>query len=90
MRELTMQELELVAGGNNGDSEDKWYHDAFDMLEDGLDAIGSLFGGWMGGYLDIFDPAIDAARDTGDLIDGRDEQIDQAIEDAVNGGGGGG
>lgn len=84
MRELTFEELELVAGGNNGDSEEErnWWNDAFDDLSDGLGALGDLFPGWVGDYLDMWGDGVGAFENTGDLINDEVQGYDQYLHEA--------
>lgn len=85
MRDLSTQEMELIAGGAGPDSA-TWYDKAFDWLEDGLDAIGSLFGGFIGVGSDIGGTGIDAGRDAAGTIDDYDDHYGDLIDQAESGG----
>jgi hypothetical protein len=87
MRELTQEELVLVAGGlmASSGSDDPWYYEAFDWLSTGLDWIGDIFGGWMDDYLDSFQDTIDEAQNTGDMMNCYDDWTDYAIDQQSNG-----
>lgn len=74
MRDLTVQEQELIAGGCDGCS-DTWYNEAFEWLETGMDWISDIFGG------SDYDDAINAGQDAGNIIDGYEEMYDQEMID---------
>lgn len=69
MRELTQEELALVAGGaGTGTLETAWWQDAFDWLHDTLSWMDTLIPGWLGNYLGGFADVAQSASSTGDLI----------------------
>ena len=86
MRELTKEEMLLVAGGAMDNSVTPWWESAFDTLSSGLDWIGDVFGGWMDSYLDGWSSVVDHMSSEGDLIYCRDQYGDYVIDSASNGG----
>jgi hypothetical protein len=84
MRDLSTQEMELIAGGAGPDSA-TWYDKAFDWLDSIFD-FGSLWGGFVGVGSDIGSSGIDAGRDAAGTIDDYDDHIGDLIDQAETGG----
>ncbi|MBD8528033.1 hypothetical protein [Pseudomarimonas arenosa] len=94
MRELSLRELELVAGGTflasdsecgngNGNMAGAW-----DALRSGLSAIATMAGGWLGQYIEGFLDTINAAERTGCDIQAYNDWRDCVIDSMSNGGDG--
>lgn len=69
MRELTKEELILVAGGTTLASEQgTWWSDAFNWLSDSLSWLDAAIPGWLGIYIGGFGDVAERMNDTGNLI----------------------
>lgn len=70
MRELTEEELLLVAGGNFlcSEPDEPWWQSAFSWLETSLGALGNLLPGGLGQYIGGFGNVAGSMTPTGNMI----------------------
>lgn len=77
MRELSLDEMMLVAGGTATDfpqegeregEEDHWWNEAYQWLSESLGWLGEATGGWLGDYIGGFGEVAEGMGENGDLL----------------------